>query len=416
MTFQACPDISQTESKDETLTCLAQWADDRDAHQTFLVGTLDTRYRRTTDQRLRCFLLRKTSNGFLMAQSSDATCHGGLSSPTEGFQTFDFSSGKKDNGLSFPDWTTDLTNMLSFDFKKLFTFNEDHSVLSVSNYSYTTGESVLVSNMSVVKTVEEGRNYVKIITRTLTGCEHIYNCAMLFWRTDSILELEEGLPTRVRLAACSQPNFVPSGPNNKHTLLLKQNLEMEECNLFGVHNVTSLSLGSKTLQWLCESKGFNRLEIQCSSPMQLQFIRECSEPEIAVYFCQGGWEESLRVSDLQLLNNRPSVVLENNLFSQYQLSTPDIGDVSSETITRGFIIAKPRRRDSKSNKRVCLIYTIVNGTYLWTVEKAGCERRLVPGVGGEHRFNTTLTGPCGGELALTLSYVLLTFVTFVVFI
>ena len=211
-----------------------------------------------------------------MAQSSDATCHGGLSSPTEGFQTFEFSSAKKENGLSFPVWTKHLRNMLSFDFKQLFTFNEDHTVLSISNYSYTTGKSSLVSNMSLVEIVETGHNYVKIITRTLTGCEQMYTCALLFRRTESILELEEGLPTRILLAACTRPNFLPSSPTNRHSLLLKQNLEMEECNLFGVHDVTSLSLGSKTLQWLCESKGFNRLEIQCSSPMQLQFIRECS--------------------------------------------------------------------------------------------------------------------------------------------
>ena len=139
------------------------------------------------------------------------------------------------------------------------------------------------------------------------------------------------------------------------------------------------------------------------------------EPEIATYFCQGGWEESLRVSDLQLLNNPASVSPENNLLSQYQLSATDIGDISSETITRGFIIAKPRRRDSKSNKRVCLIYTVVNGTYGWTVEKAGCDRRLVPGVGGEHRFNTTLAGLCSGSCPLTVSQLLLTFVAFVVF-
>ena len=44
---------------DETLTCLAEWKDDRDKGQTFLIGTIDTRYRRTIEQRLRCFLLRK---------------------------------------------------------------------------------------------------------------------------------------------------------------------------------------------------------------------------------------------------------------------------------------------------------------------------------------------------------------------
>ena len=135
------------------------------------------------------------------------------------------------------------------------------------------------------------------------------------------------------------------------------------------------------------------------------------EPEVATYFCQGGWEESLRVSDLQLLSASPSMTRQQNFLSPYE---SDNGDVSSETITRGFIIAKPRRRDSKSNKRVCLIYTAVNGTYGWSVEKAGCSRHLVPGLGGEHRFNTTLAGLCRGPHLQPRHYGLLTIVAFVV--
>ena len=68
---------------------------------------------------------------------------------------------------------------------------------------------------------------------------------------------------------------------------------------------------------------------------------------------------------------------------------------SRETnITRGFIIAKPRRRDSKSNRRVCLIYLIVNNSdmtnnnnsqhnssvsYWWSVGKTECQRNILPG-------------------------------------
>ena len=73
-------------------------------------------------------------------------------------------------------------------------------------------------------------------------------------------------------------------------------------------------------------------------------------------------------------------------------------EVSGETnITRGFIIAKPRRRDSKSNRRVCLIYLIVNNSdnntqhkssnntrgptvsYWWSVGKTECQRNILPG-------------------------------------
>ena len=66
--------------------------------------------------------------------------------------------------------------------------------------------------------------------------------------------------------------------------------------------------------------------------------------------------------------------------------------LAETNITRGFIIAKPRRRDSKSNRRVCLIYLIVNNSdnithnnnslsvsYWWSVGKTECQRNILPG-------------------------------------
>ena len=44
---------------EEILTCIAHWNDDRDPSQSFLIGTLDYLYRRTLEDRLRCFLLKK---------------------------------------------------------------------------------------------------------------------------------------------------------------------------------------------------------------------------------------------------------------------------------------------------------------------------------------------------------------------
>ena len=84
------------------------------------------------------------------------------------------------------------------------------------------------------------------------------------------------------------------------------------------------------------------------------------------------------------------------LFSHAQsplVSVSQDQEGSGETnITRGFIIAKPRRRDSKSNRRVCLIYLIVNNSdnnnnsqhnssvsYWWSVGKTECQRNILPG-------------------------------------
>lgn len=395
--FHACPDISQTESKEEVLTCLATWPDDRDASQTFLVGTLDFRYRRTVEDRLRCFLLRKTEDGFLVAQSSDATCHGGLSSPEDGFQTFQLGQVVPDTGNLFPMWTAGLNRLLTFDFNRLYSFTEDRTSLLVSNYSYTTKQAFPLSRTTLVRVYENAPRRVKMVTKTISGCEQMYRCTVLYRRTDDILELEEGLPTRVMRAACAESNFVSS--RNVFTTLLQENLDIRECNLFGVHNVTSISLHSQTK--VCDLHGFNRLEIQCSSPEQVEFIRECPVLDRAIYFCQGGWEE--RIKAAELLPPKPTfpfIYQDNFIFTKEKSgagNAPVAEEAHNENITRGFIIAKPKRRDSTSFRRVCLMYTVINGTFGWTVGKSGCDRSIWPGSVGEHRFNTTVIGPCSGS-------------------
>jgi len=385
---------------EEVLTCIATWPDDRDASQIFLVGTLDFRYRRTEEDRVRCFLLRKTSSGFLVAQSSDATCHGGLTTPEDGFQTYQLGLSslglQTEHGKLFPSWTAQLNSLLTFDFTRLFSFAEDLSFLAVSNYSYTTKKSTLVSRTTVVQVVESGDSQVKMVTRTVSGCEQMYKCMVLYRRTEDILEVEEGLPTRVLRAACAEANFVPS--QNVFTTLLKENLSIRECNLFGVHNVTSLSLDRLTR--MCDLHGFNRLEIQCSSPEQVQFIRDCPVLDRATYFCQGGWEERIKATELVPPQKEFSFVYPDNFVFERDnspvVTDPVTEEIRAENITRGFIIAKPKRRDSNSFRRVCLMYTVMNGTFGWTVGKSGCDRSIRPGIMGEHRFNTTVIGPCSG--------------------
>ena len=52
---------------DETLTCIATWSNESNSSQTFLMAALDDRFRRTQEDRLRCFLLQKTdSDGFTL--------------------------------------------------------------------------------------------------------------------------------------------------------------------------------------------------------------------------------------------------------------------------------------------------------------------------------------------------------------
>ena len=68
---------------------------------------------------------------------------------------------------------------------------------------------------------------------------------MLFKRTDNILELVEGLNTRIRLAACTEPNFVPSGRSNRHSLLLKENLECRGLEMSATYFMSDFEIAIK---------------------------------------------------------------------------------------------------------------------------------------------------------------------------
>jgi len=326
-----------------------------------------------------CWVVLAILKSHVVAQSSEATCHEGLSSPEDGFQTFPLDSVTPDRGNLFPMWTAQLKRLLTFDFKRLYSFNEDRLTFSVSNYSSSTEESVLVSSTALVQIVENGANRVKMITKTMSDCEQMYRCTILYRRTDDILELEEGLHTGVMRAACAGQYFDSS--HNVFTTLLKENLEIQECNLSGVHNVTSISLDSETN--MCGLNGFNRIEIQCSAQEQFDFIRDCSTLDRATYLCHGGWEESGT--------------------AEFLPTDPIAEEVTNGTITRGFLIAKKewhcaeKRHRHYRHRRVCLMYTVMNGNFGWTVGSSGCDRNIRPGITGEFRFNTTVIGPCSGS-------------------
>ena len=214
--------------------------------------------------------------------------------------------------------------------------------------------------------------------------------------------MSAGLATRVLRAACAAANFNPS--RNLWTTLLSEHLGIERCNLWGVHNVTSLGPASPATQ--CTNlHSFTRMEIQCSSPEQVQFVKECETADRATYYCQGGWEETVPAGQLAAATTESSFRYQDNSF--VFPSPPATPSALHQNVTRGFIIARPARRDSVSQRRVCLMYSYANGTFGWTVGKGGCERTLVPGLAGEHRFNTSLLGPCSSAPAPYISTLLI---------
>ena len=95
-----------------------------------------------------------------MSQSSEASCYGTLTSPSQGFLTFQINNVKQSKGTPFPRWTFELDRLLSFDFSKLYSFNDEHTELTVSNYSLATGNTTLLSKITVMEIVEAGADQV----------------------------------------------------------------------------------------------------------------------------------------------------------------------------------------------------------------------------------------------------------------
>lgn len=93
--FQACADVLGSESRDEVLSCYGEW---KEGSTRYLVGKMTHKITRTDEDRFRCFVFERLSQGtsdddeaindapnegYLLAQSGDATCDG-LSTVYEG--------------------------------------------------------------------------------------------------------------------------------------------------------------------------------------------------------------------------------------------------------------------------------------------------------------------------------------------
>lgn len=83
----------------EELLCLATW---KDGSTKYMIGKLEHTPTSTDEEKYRCFVVGKSIGGsFEMAQSGDATCNG-MSSPTDGSRTMNFTRGKSRSNIIPP--------------------------------------------------------------------------------------------------------------------------------------------------------------------------------------------------------------------------------------------------------------------------------------------------------------------------
>ena len=410
--FEVCPEDVKKESGDtvfyntiiglegdsqEMLTCKATWENDLNSREIYMMGTLDYRYKRSNEERVRCFLVQETKRGIQVAQSSDGTCYNDLQSSQSGHRTLRLTSNQKKEARNqkssclFPYWARDMGPLLSFSFSSKYEFSSDGAILSLGNYSTVSNRSYELSRTNCIKLVEEEEgSYVKMVTRVRAKCEQMFKCMRIFKRTENILELQEGSPTNYQAAACSPQNF-----DEKlmiYTTLFKENLEPQPCPINGVHNVSFLDLDGQAE--VCSKNGFTNIDIKCKERHLMEFYKNCPSPDPAQhgrlevtsrfeYHCLGGW------SQRRLLSSLPSPdrhFLSNNYFSSHGLYTTDLRPPPQDkNMTVGYVVAmralhKPDGTEER--KRICFIYMKLDeedqwgSTYSWTVDKTACLRNI----------------------------------------
>ncbi|XP_023332456.1 uncharacterized protein LOC111704454 [Eurytemora carolleeae] len=132
--------ISIKGDPEETLSCKATWLREDDPTETYMIGTLDYRYKRTEEERYRCFLVKETKRGIQVSQSLNSSCYSELHSSTAGHRTLRLVREEEKTNLTcvYPNWASEMETLYSFGFSSKYEFQFGGSILSASNYSSTT--------------------------------------------------------------------------------------------------------------------------------------------------------------------------------------------------------------------------------------------------------------------------------------
>ncbi|XP_037299317.1 uncharacterized protein LOC115451006 isoform X2 [Manduca sexta] len=341
LNYQACPDIHASESAVEELECLATW---KEGSLRYLVGKLHHNHATSNEDRYRCFVYEKTnastgikedpsSTGdveYRVAQSGDATCNG-LSSATEGSRTMALKRVSVRFNCQFPSWMTFSHTWHTLDFSSNYTFYQRNATLRITNQ---TGADIKVYCVNVKASSPSG-NSVALVAHWQHHCASRYVCVVLYRRDTYIAELQRGTPTSKPDDACSPHHFdavtapyvtlVASNPeskdcpysgkyiiqNNRHRrsvksernrtkrekTILEHNRRVNGSRLFNfsVGNMSSapmLRSRRQVEEVSCMVNGYNRLEVGCNSPKNMEFYSTCGNKEIVTaYTCHGGWYE-----------------------------------------------------------------------------------------------------------------------------
>ncbi|XP_043505412.1 uncharacterized protein LOC122526224 [Polistes fuscatus] len=296
--YQACPDVSASESAVEELECLATW---KEGSSRYLVGRLHHNHASSNEDRYRCFVYEKASQTvqgnlnrgsmggmggmggmdhdvalpprgppsgpvpegaaeiYRVAQSGDATCNG-LSSATEGSRTMTLKKVSSPGECRFPNWLTGHSSggltWHTLDLGRSYTFHPRNASLHVarSNGSSSRFDSGSLDGQYIPGQEDQD---VKILCNTIkqtntapsmimtmlvahftVGCRSGYMCMAFYRRDGHVIEVQTGSAISRPEEACSSPHFQHSIP---YLTLVTSSPELRQCPYLGKFTVTGVN-------------------------------------------------------------------------------------------------------------------------------------------------------------------------------
>ncbi|KAJ0180127.1 hypothetical protein K1T71_004718 [Dendrolimus kikuchii] len=403
LNYQACPDVSGTESTVEELECLATW---KEGSLRFLVGKLHHNHATSNEDRYRCFVYEKTNDiatattpssedevEYRVAQSGDATCNG-LFSATEGSRTMALKRVSVRFNCQFPSWMTFSQTWHTLDFSSNYTFSQRNATLRITNQ---TGADIKVYCVNVKASSPSG-NSVALVAHWQHHCVSRYVCVVLYRRDTYIAELQRGSPAFRPDDACAPEHF--NAVTAPYVTLVASNPESKECPYSGKYTIDdrhprrirSLDIerenknkrdkahdyvrrnGSRLYNFSaknlstapmlrsrrqvegsisCVGNHYDRLEVGCNSVKNMEFYSTCDNRDaVTAYTCHGGWYEE----------------------------------------GAAFVVTTPVTRDSTAARRYCFIVREARAGALAVARSpANCERVTAQ---REQVFDATAIGEC----------------------
>uniref|UniRef100_A0A1W7RAD8 Uncharacterized protein n=1 Tax=Hadrurus spadix TaxID=141984 RepID=A0A1W7RAD8_9SCOR len=283
--FQACTNVMGSESKTETLHCLATWKEG----PRFLVGRFAHKHANTDEEEFRCFVYEtvEETGKILVSQSGDATCDG-MFSATEGSRTMTLTKVNHPHSpCQFPDWLTSSHHWKTLNGLQTY-------ALSYRNNSYNiTAAEKLVTKVICAREDKKTSSYSQYVIHVTSNCDIGYSCLRIHQRAPHVVEMQTGKLVNHEAEACSV--FDPVSAD--FVTLTSVSSEPRECPLVGIYFLEGSQVqlahyhSPEVVSNPCSE--YATLTSGCSMGDRMDLLQECASNKRTLGFhCHGNWEEN----------------------------------------------------------------------------------------------------------------------------